>query len=83
MRIAVAVLVTLSLIAPPSGEANAREPTKKRSTHASVQTRQSSSASALAKPDVYIERDTNKLPFGSSAWWDQMLRENRAGQCCN
>ena len=83
MRIAVAVLVTLSLIAPPSGEANAREPTKKRSTHASAQTHQPYSRTALAKPDGYVERDASKLPFGSSAWWDQMLRENRAGQCCN
>lgn len=30
----------------------------------------------------YIERDVNKLPFGTSVWWDQMLRENRL-TCCN
>ena len=30
----------------------------------------------------YYERDSNKLPFGSSRWWDQMLREDRAGTCC-
>jgi hypothetical protein len=27
-------------------------------------------------------RDASKLPFGSSLWWDQMLRENRL-TCCN
>jgi hypothetical protein len=27
----------------------------------------------------YYVRDANKLPFGTSIWWDQMLRENRAG----
>jgi len=30
----------------------------------------------------YYERDVNKLPFGTSVWWDQMLRENRL-TCCN
>jgi hypothetical protein len=28
--------------------------------------------------DYYVH-DANKLPFGSSLWWEQMLRENRAG----
>jgi hypothetical protein len=28
--------------------------------------------------DYYV-RDADKLPFGSSIWWEQMLRENRAG----
>jgi hypothetical protein len=28
--------------------------------------------------DYYVH-DANKLPFGSSRWWEQMLRENRAG----
>ena len=32
--------------------------------------------------DQWYERDVNKLPFGSSIWWDQMLRENRL-TCCN
>jgi hypothetical protein len=30
-------------------------------------------------PDAYHEFDANKLPFGSSAWWQQMTREGRAG----
>jgi hypothetical protein len=28
--------------------------------------------------DYYV-RDADKLPFGTSLWWEQMLRENRAG----
>jgi hypothetical protein len=28
--------------------------------------------------DYYV-RDADKLPFGTSIWWEQMLRENRAG----
>jgi hypothetical protein len=27
----------------------------------------------------YYEHDANKLPHGTQRWWDQMLRENRAG----
>jgi len=27
----------------------------------------------------YFEHNADKLPFGSQRWWDQMLRENRAG----
>src|SRR5262249_49159616 len=29
------------------------------------------------------EHDSNKLPFGTQRGWDQMLRENRAGTCCD
>jgi hypothetical protein len=28
--------------------------------------------------DYYV-RDADKLPFGTSRWWEEMLRENRAG----
>lgn len=31
----------------------------------------------------YYEHDANRLPYGSARWWEQMMRENRAGQCCN
>jgi hypothetical protein len=27
----------------------------------------------------YYEHDANRLPYGTARWWDQMLRENRAG----
>jgi len=27
----------------------------------------------------YYEHDADRLPFGSSRWWDEMMRENRAG----
>ena len=83
MRTVVAALCTLSLLAGLSGEASARAYAKKRHKHASAQLRQPSAGAATSRPDGYVERDVNKLPFGSSLWWDQMLRENRAGQCCN
>jgi hypothetical protein len=31
----------------------------------------------------YYEMLADKLPFGSRRWWEQMARENRAGNCCN
>ena len=30
----------------------------------------------------YYVHDADKLPYGTSRWWDQMLREDRAGTCC-
>jgi len=83
MRIVVAALCTLSLLAGLSGEASGRAHTKKSKKQASAQVRQPSGGAATLKPDGHIERDANRLPFGSSLWWDQMLRENRAGTCCN
>src|SRR5262245_9056128 len=35
-----------------------------------------------ADDSQWYARDASKLPFGSSIWWDQMLRENRL-TCCN
>ena len=29
-------------------------------------------------PNYYVH-DADKLPYGTSRWWDQMMRENRAG----
>jgi len=28
---------------------------------------------------AYYEHDPEKLPYGSQRWWDEMLRQNRAG----
>jgi hypothetical protein len=28
----------------------------------------------------YVERLADKLPFGSSVWWEQMVRERRGGR---
>jgi hypothetical protein len=39
-------------------------------------------ARAPADDRQWYARDASKLPFGSSIWWDQMLRENRL-TCCN
>jgi hypothetical protein len=82
MKIAVVVagVVALAAVVGPSSNAGAEPEAKKRHKPAQAQVRQPAPA---PKPDAYVERDANKLPFGSALWWDQMLRENRAGQCCN
>jgi hypothetical protein len=36
-------------------------------------------ASPLPRGNGYREQLADKLPFGSSAWWDQMKREGRLG----
>ena len=37
------------------------------------------SRARAAADSGYYERDANKLPIGTTRWWDEMLRENRAG----
>jgi hypothetical protein len=84
MRIVVAALAILSLFVGLSADADAQGYTKKRHKHAKTQVRQPASrAQPSNATSDYIVRDSNQLPVGSSIWWDQMLRENRAGTCCN
>jgi hypothetical protein len=72
----------LAVVAGPFDEAQARQ-AKKSQKQAKAQARQSAGDSASARADGYVVRDADKLPFGSALWWDQMMREDRAGRCCN
>ena len=85
MRIVVAALATLALIAGAAGDAAAQGHAKKRHKHAKAQVRRPAAVATQRSNAAsdYIVRDANQLPVGSSIWWDQMLRENRAGTCCN
>jgi hypothetical protein len=78
MRVVLVVVAALSLLAGLEGEADAKTHAKKHKHDtkkpASVQAH---SSARSYSPDVYIERDASKLPFGSANWWDQMLREGR------
>jgi hypothetical protein len=58
----------------------AKKPAKKPKAYAARQVQHA--ARAPADGTQWYARDTSKLPFGSSIWWDQMLRENRL-TCCN
>jgi hypothetical protein len=78
MRGVVAWLLLAAVLAAfaPGAEAKA---TKKQKPTAAQQARQ---AGRDRDAEQWHARDANKLPFGSSLWWDQMLRENRL-TCCN
>jgi hypothetical protein len=79
MRI-VLVVAALSLLAGIAGEAAAATYAKKHKRHAKhPAAAQEYSAARSTRPDAYVERDANKLPFGSAIWWDQMQREGRLG----
>ena len=79
----VAGLATLAVAAGPAGDARAQPETKKQHKSVRAPVQHPAAARTSPKPDSYVEREANKLPFGSAQWWDQMMRENRAGQCCN
>jgi len=84
MRIVVVGFAVLSLIAGFSAEAGAQGYAKKRHKHARAQVQEPASRAATSSnAGGYVVHDANKLPFGSSVWWEQMQRENRAGSCCN
>ena len=75
-----AVVAALSLLAGLAGEAGAQTYPKKHRHYAKkpASERQNSAARPYGT-DGYIERDANKLPFGSAIWWDQMQREGLLG----
>jgi hypothetical protein len=58
----------------------AKKPAKKPKQYAARQLPQAARGPAV--DGQWYARDASKLPFGSSIWWDQMLRENRL-TCCN
>ncbi len=75
MRVFVAALGALSLVAGAPPMANA-EPQPK---HATASAKKAAPAASAPRPDGYREQLAEKLPFGSQAWWDQMRREGRLG----
>jgi hypothetical protein len=83
MRSLVAVVAALSLVAVSTCEANAKAQPKVHKHHAKWYYPD-------ARPNVYREpkyptaagwypHDSNKLPFGSAIWWEQMRRDGRLG----
>jgi|RhiMetdeSRZDD1v2_1073273.scaffolds.fasta_scaffold2931713_2 hypothetical protein len=79
LRIVVAIVAALSLLVGIAGEAGA-EPYKKKHKRYAKKPVQDYSAARSYSPDAYVERDVNRLPFGSAIWWEQMQREGRLGE---
>ena len=77
MKIAISGLLGLTLLfggAVPSDAGGAprkqRHKVDRGNVHHSVQ----------PQSGDYYERIADKLPFGSSIWWEQMMRERRGGR---
>ncbi len=79
MKVAISWLVGVSLLAGLAGPADAGARAKKKQHERSQADRQSRGGYGAQGSD-YTERLADKLPFGSSAWWDQMARERRSGR---
>ena len=79
MRGVVAWLLLTAVLAAFAPGVEANKATKKQKPSAAQQARQ---AGRDRGAEQWHARDASKLPFGSSIWWDQMVRENRL-TCCN
>jgi hypothetical protein len=82
-RAALGLAVVLTASLADAGDAAARS--RKAHKHAKSQVRQPAyrPPPTRGSDSGYVQYDAEKLPFGSSSWWGQMLREGRAGTCCN
>jgi hypothetical protein len=76
MKVAISGLVGLSLLAGLAEPADAGARAKKKRHEAPQAVKQYRGEQG----SDYIERLADKLPFGSSTWWDQMVRERRGGR---
>jgi len=75
MKAVISGLVGLSLLAGFAGAADAAPRAKKHRYYATQ-----GSQSPVERGNGYYERLADKLPFGSSIWWEQMMRERRGGR---
>ncbi len=75
MKAVISGLVGLSLLAAFVGAADAAPRAKKYRYYATQ-----GSQGSVEPGNDYQERLADKLPFGSSIWWDQMVRERRGGR---
>jgi hypothetical protein len=81
MRKIAAVLAAALLVAGSAGaqtQAGKQKPYHKRN----AQNYAGGNSAAYAAPrrdNGYVEYYADRMPFGSSAWWEQMRREGRLG----
>jgi hypothetical protein len=75
MKAVISGLVGLALLAGFAGAADAAPRAKKYRYYAAQ-----GSQGSVERGNGYYERLADKLPFGSSIWWEQMMRERRGGR---
>jgi hypothetical protein len=78
MKAVICGLLGLSLLAAISAPADAGSGARK---HRTAKPHSRSQSYRQVRPrDDYHEHIADKLPFGSSLWWEQMNRERRGGR---
>jgi len=73
--LAILVGVSLFTLFGLVAAAGAADKTRKAQKHAASRP----APAATPRPDRYHELLADKMPVGSSAWWEQMRREGRLG----
>lgn len=73
MRVLICGLVGVSILGGLASAAEAGSLAKKYRDQAPERR-------AIEHGNGYHERLADKLPFGSSIWWEQMMRERRGGR---
>ena len=79
MKAVIAGAMGLLLLAGLAGPADAGTRAKKHKNYAKPDSQYDRYRRAQDR-DSYYEHLADKLPFGSSIWWEQMLRERRGGR---
>ena len=79
MKAAISAAMGLSLVAGFAAPADAGTRAKKHRYHA-TQGGQYQTYRRVPDAGDYYEHIADKLPFGSSIWWEQMMRERRGGR---
>lgn len=79
VKTVIAGAIGLSLLAGFASPADAGARAKKHKDYAK-QDGQYSTYRRVQDGDTYYEHLADKLPIGSSIWWDQMVRERRGGR---
>jgi hypothetical protein len=73
LLLVLSLLLSSALLAPAGASNEGGSSDKKRKAHRAV------APAATSRPDDYRELLADKMPIGSSAWWEQMRREGRLG----
>jgi len=79
MKAVISGLAGLSLLVGFAAAADAA-PRAKKYRYYAPQGSQGYNPGSVERDNGYYERLADKLPFGSSIWWEQMMRERRGGR---
>ena len=76
MRLAILWVLSALMIFAVVAEAGASDKKRKTQKHAASAP---AAAATAPRPGKYQELLADKMPIGSTAWWEQMRREGRLG----